>query len=226
MPEKQLKNVFLSVGSRYNPSQEAFLQTILALLTQFGITPRMMNYGADYPTGNFLSDIDIVMRECHGAIIIAFERKYITEGKEYPGSAKEKVLKDIRITTQWNQVEAAMAYTLRIPIFVFCENGLLKEALLEPKYHWYVEDLDIRSENLSGDVRSRLEAWCKKLSVTAPGLYRPIGDTRTVGEILKMLTLKTAAQILIIVSMVFGGGVAAGKWLQQLSPPSAATTQH
>src|SRR4051794_38349004 len=112
------KHVFISIGNRYTAEQKAFLQALIALLMQCGVTPRIMNSGKDYATDNFLKNIQTVMRECHGAIVVAFERKFFPTGTEKRGSSKERSLTNCTFPTPWNQIEAAMALALEIPIFV------------------------------------------------------------------------------------------------------------
>src|SRR3984893_8042985 len=55
---------------------------------------------------------------CYGAVVLAFERTRIELGVSRPGAKSEKVLKDVRLPTVWNQIEAAMAYTSGLPLLV------------------------------------------------------------------------------------------------------------
>ena len=68
------KNVFVSMGFPYTESHRGFLDALIELLRSCDVEPRVMNK-TDYPTRNPLTDISQVMRECHGAIVVAFERK-------------------------------------------------------------------------------------------------------------------------------------------------------
>src|SRR4051794_9249850 len=105
MANSKEKHVFVSIGSRYNSEQEAFLDALLKLLEGCGVTPRVINKTKkDYPTGSPLVGISNVLRECHGAIIVAFERKYFPLGVEKRGSNRESKLRDTRYTTPWNQI--------------------------------------------------------------------------------------------------------------------------
>ena len=75
------KNVFVSMGFPYTESHRGFLDALIELLRSCDVEPRVMNK-TDYPTRNPLTDISQVMRECHGAIVVAFERTYFESGLE------------------------------------------------------------------------------------------------------------------------------------------------
>ena len=143
------KNVFVSMGFPYTESHRGFLDALIELLRSCDVEPRVMNK-TDYPTRNPLTDISQVMRECHGAIVVAFERTYFESGLE----KQQIALKSVRYTTPWNQIEASLAFALGIPIIVLMESGLREEGLLEQKYDWYVDRVSISAAALSDkDVR-------------------------------------------------------------------------
>jgi hypothetical protein len=106
------KNVFIRMGFPYTESQKDFLDALIELLRSCDIEPRAMNK-IDYPTGSPLKDISRVMRECHGAIVVAFERTYFESGLE----KQQTPLKSVRYATPWNQIEASLAFGLGIPLF-------------------------------------------------------------------------------------------------------------
>ena len=85
------KNVFVSMGFPYTESHRGFLDALIELLRSCDVEPRVMNK-TDYPTRNPLTDISQVMRECHGAIVVAFERTYFESGLEKQQIALKSVL--------------------------------------------------------------------------------------------------------------------------------------
>jgi hypothetical protein len=228
MPNSNRKNVFISVGGRYTSEQESFLEGLVSLLERdVGIITRIMNV-TDYPTGNPLKDISDVMRQCHGVIVVAFERKYFPSGIEKRGSSQESLLRDTRYTTPWNQIEASMAFTLGLPILVLSENGLHGEGLLEEKYDWYVEHIDINRDALAiRGVKTRVRVWCEKLNTTidTSRTPTPIDEQLTIQQLVKSLRLKTMIQVIVIIAAVFTGGVAAGGWLRPFFPAQSVSSQ-
>lgn len=157
------KHVFISIGKPYAEPQREFLDRLIKLLHSCNIEPRVVNK-TDYSTGNPLKDISRIMRECHGAVVVAYERTYFGSGLEKRKSAQERRIKAVRYTTPWNQIEAAMAFALGLPIIVMMETGLQEEGLLEEKYDWYIERVPISAAAFAdNDVRGRIEAWCRRV---------------------------------------------------------------
>ena len=71
-----------------------------------------------------LKDVEYRMGQCYGAVVLAFERTRIDRGVSRPDSKLQKELKDVRLPTVWNHIEASMAYTRGLPLLVLVEHGL------------------------------------------------------------------------------------------------------
>jgi hypothetical protein len=218
-------SVFISVGTTYRSEQEVFLDALMALLEECDVKPRVIER-TDFATGSPLKHISKVLSECDGAIIIAFERKYFNGGVEKRNSPDEQLLPETRFPTPWNQIEAAMAYQLGLPLLVFAERGLRQEGLLEEKYDWHVERVDINADAFSRkEVRARIQAWCREMkdrAKAAEDLKPPkkkIDDNVTLAELFGTLSLKTAAQIVIVLGAVFSAGLFVGRMVP--ASPSA-----
>lgn len=192
------RNVFVSMGSPYTEPQKAFLDALIELLRSCDIEPRVMNR-TDYPTGSPLKDISRVMRECHGVIVVAFERTYFESGLEKQRTA----LGAVRYTTPWNQIEASLAFALGIPMIVLMEPGLREEGLLEEKFDWYIDRISISVAALSSkDVQNRIMAWCRDVQkAKAPEIRGKIDAEMTLSALAQMLTLKTTG---VLVGLAFG----------------------
>jgi hypothetical protein len=116
-------DVFVSVGRPGTPEQEQFVAAFETFLRQNQLNPRLVGrneFSADQP----LKFIQRVMGECTGTIVLALERIRVATGTELYGESRNQPIVDARIPTVWNQIEAAMAYTLRQPLLVIVEKGL------------------------------------------------------------------------------------------------------
>lgn len=205
------KHVFISIGTPYAEPQSKFLDALIELLRECEIEPRAVNK-TDFLTANPLKEISRIMRECDAAIIVAYERTYFSSGLEKRQSAQEKQLKAVRYTTPWNQIEAAMAVALGLPIIVMMETGLQEEGLLEDKYDWYIERLPISADAFTGkDVRTRIMAWCRRVQTEAPqrSSQSRIDTGLTMSELGRLLTLRT---VVTLAAVLFGIFVV-GLWL-------------
>lgn len=207
------KNVFISMGSPFADAQGKFLDALIDLLRSCDVEPRVVNK-TDYSTGNPLKDISRIMRECQGAIIVAYERTYFESGLEKRRSPQEKTLESVRYTTPWNQIEASMAFALGLPIIVMLENGLREEGLLEEKYDWYIERLSISADAFSDkDVRGRIMAWCRRVQTEKPhrASHDQIDVEMTISDLGKMLTIKTALALVAAMFAIFVFGLSVGR---------------
>jgi len=206
------QNIFISMGSPFTPSQGQFLDALMDLLRACDVEPRVINK-TDYPTGNPLSDISRVIGECQGAIVVAYERTYFDNGLEKRKSPQEKSIASVRYTTPWNQIEASMAFALGMPILVLMELGLREEGLLEEKYDWYIERLEISAEAFQNkDVRARIMAWCRRVQTQKKSrATRQISPDLTISELGQMLTVKTALALGAAAFGLFVVGLLAGR---------------
>lgn len=136
--------IFLSVGGGRTKEQDAFVAAVKKFLRSQNLDARTID---EYGTTNKqpLTDVAIRMRLCYGAIILAFERTYIERGLSRRGvDGREAALANVVLPPVWNQIEAAMAYTLDLPLLVVAERGLLDEGLLEDKYDWRVKRINLQ----------------------------------------------------------------------------------
>jgi hypothetical protein len=140
-------NVFLSVGRTATTEQRQFVHAIGSYMQTQDLAPRTVGR-TDFSRQKPLQHIAEVMRSCSGTIVIALERLYIVEGEELRGGANAIHLRDVKLPTVWNQIEAAIAYTLGHPLLAIVEPGLRDEGLLEEGYDWYVSWLSLKPSSL------------------------------------------------------------------------------
>jgi len=131
-------SVFLSVGGGRTKTQESFVSAIKNFFISKGLDARTVDeYGAT--NRQPLKDVEYRMNRCYGAVVLAFERTRIEVGVSRPGADAERPLQNLKLPPVWNQIEAAMAYTRGLPLFVIVEHGLEYEGMLESKYDWRVK---------------------------------------------------------------------------------------
>jgi hypothetical protein len=189
-------DVFLSVGRAGTPDQERFLVSLESALRGSGVAPRTVGRN-DFSSKAPLKRVGEVLGECHGTVVLAYERSRSAETIERPGSPTESVSRNVRLPTVWNQIEAAMSYSVGLPLLVIVEEGLQDEGLLESRYDWYVQWVKIDELALgTNEFRSVLADWIKAVaehdrqSQTAPraGTMRDPSEI-TLRELLGTLTV-------------------------------------
>jgi hypothetical protein len=128
--------VFVSVGQRYAREQERLLEGLYSTLESLLLLPQVLPRDQSY-LENPLEAIQRVMADCHGALIVAFPRISYTAGFEWPGSPQQVALGGRSLPTVWNQIEAAIACQLDLPILALVDDRLHAEGLLSPKHEAY-----------------------------------------------------------------------------------------
>jgi hypothetical protein len=132
------RNIFVSVGTSSNEEQEVFVRAVEDRLRSEGLIPHTVGrntFSSDAPLKKVIELLD----SCQGAVVIALERSFFPSGIDKRGGPNETQLSNIRLPTPWNHIEAAMAYSRRLPLMVVVESGLKSEGLLEHGYDWYVQ---------------------------------------------------------------------------------------
>lgn len=156
-------NIFLSVGRTATSEQEGFVQAVEHLLKKHDMQPRTVGR-TDYATKKPIEEIIKVMQNCSGTIIIAFKRMAFEEGVEFRNNKNEKLLKDICLPTVWNQIEAAMSYTMGLPLLAIAESRLHPEGFLEDGYDWLIKWVNPTLESLqTQEFLSAFETWKKNV---------------------------------------------------------------
>ncbi len=151
--------VFLSVGSTFNENQEKYVQAIEQFMIDQGLNPQTV--GRTYFSNQQpLRSIEDLLVQASGIAVLALERTAIETAVEKRNSDAARELREVKLPTVWNQIEAAMAYTIGLPLLVLVEKGIKLEGLLEPGYDWYVKTISI--DRLPFDDREFLgifESW-------------------------------------------------------------------
>jgi hypothetical protein len=219
--------VFLSAGRTETTAQDAFVVSVTQCLQDEGFEVIRAQWSSEQP----LKPIWRKMQECAGTAVIAFERMHFAEGVEFRGSPKQKPLEDVSVPTIWNQIEAAMAYTLGHPLLMVVQDGLREDGLLEGRYDWYVLRVPLEPTALSQrefrgvllDWKGRvLEAQGHLLTRSTQSHASPEAtlnpEALTMGQLVGALKpaqlWAIVATLVTALAAVFSAGLALGHWTQ------------
>lgn len=200
--------VYISIGSAATAIQKQAADMIFRSLETAGLSPRQMERN-EWTAQQPLRGIKKVIGQCQGIVVIAFRRYQFSTGTELQKDGSEKQLANIRITTVWNQIEAAMGYTRDLPLLVIAEEGLLEDGLLEGCYDWKVYWTDFSPQQLQSDkFVGYLESW-KELVLEQGAVVTPPTPPKEDVDISKLtwgkfIGLFTFPQLWAAISVVFG----------------------
>ena len=79
---------------------------------------------SDFPNEAPLLAVLKIMNGCRGALILGLKQIHITKGILKPDTKLEHKIVDVYLPTPWNQIEAAIAFALRIPTLIIREEGI------------------------------------------------------------------------------------------------------
>jgi hypothetical protein len=209
-------NVFLSVGGTATEKQEAFVRAVEDRLRSEGIIPHTVGrntFSSDSP----LKTVMELMEKCCGTVVISLERTYFPSGAEKRGGPSETSLSEVRYTTPWNQIEAAMAYTRGHPLMVIVEKGLKSEGLLERGYEWYVQWVEPTASALTTlEFNGVLSSWKRKVAQRAASNpivlskdAKPL-DQLTVAELVGRMNASQLWSVLGALAVLVAGAFALG----------------
>ena len=154
---ERVMNIFLSIGAQYNDEQKAFATAFQSFLTSNDCMPLTVD---DRDPEQPIESARKKMETADAAIVVAFTRYIVHKAIEKPGSPEEHPIEDQRYPTIWNQLEAAMAYGLGLPLFIIVESGLHQEAMLKDRleYRALVTKLDTNLFK-SDTFNERFKRW-------------------------------------------------------------------
>lgn len=154
-------NVFLSrpnwISSEYQEGLDAFIE----LLKSHQLNPRTIG-STDYPSKSPMDGVIELLEQCHGAIILGFPQIFIRSGKV----KNQDIEKDIVLGTEWNHIEAGLAYASGLPLLVIHDQkvtrGIFDRGVLNS--FLYSKDLTDKSWPVSKEIIGCLTSWKSKLS--------------------------------------------------------------
>jgi hypothetical protein len=117
------RNVFISKPSTLNPEQAKFWKQMHDLLANRNLVPHTLGE-SDFSNTAPMNAVVNLMRQCQGVIIIGFRQTFVETGVSKGGSAKEQSIANFFLPTPWNQIEAGMAFALKLPTLILCEKDV------------------------------------------------------------------------------------------------------
>ena len=185
-------NVYVSVGV-YNAQQEEFVKNVEERLRVEGLVPQTVGRNVFTDDSPFLA-VNELMDRCRGVVVIALERLHLESGTETSGGPDAVPLRDVRVCTPWNHIEASLGYARHLPLLVIVQDGVRADGFLERTLGRNVQTVTLDKASLnSPSFNGVLAAWKAKLAAAAAAPPPKPADAAldpekmTVGELLGKL---------------------------------------
>jgi hypothetical protein len=111
-------DIFISRPTWISKEFQEGLDGFLSFLDTHEINPRTLG-STDYPTESPLDEVITIIGECKGAIILGYPQIYVTKGK-----IKDVDNVDFLLPTEWNHIEATLAYMKKMPLLIIHHKGV------------------------------------------------------------------------------------------------------
>ena len=157
--------VFVSAPTSINAEQDKFKQFLDDQMENLGLEPRALGR-SDYPSQYPLREVMVIARHCAGGIILGFEQFYAPAGEFKRQTAKAAPATDIKFPTPWNNLEAGILFSMKKPILIFREHGIVGGVFDVGVSDVFVHDMPASADlpGRQGEIREVLLAWRGRVS--------------------------------------------------------------
>lgn len=149
-------DIFVSRPTWVSTEFEAGLEVFLTSLTNLGLVPRTLG-SSDYPSKAPLDEVIEIMDECSGAVILGYPQVLVSQG-EVKGRELET---EMLLPTEWNHIEAALAYSKGIPLILFHHKGVSRGIFDRGVMNAFIHEVDFSSPTWSMDsaLNGAIQKW-------------------------------------------------------------------
>ncbi len=158
-------SIFLSRPTWIAPAFQPGLDAFIRLLESHDLRPRTLG-ATDYPSRAPLDEVIELMADCAGAVVLGLPQITIATG-----TVKDRSVANLSLGTEWNHIEAALAYARNLPLLVVhhedVSRGIFDRGTLN--CFVYVRDLADPTWPSAVDLTGALTKW---RSHVAAGLVR------------------------------------------------------
>lgn len=150
--EQDLIDVFISRPNWLPPELESALSDFYSMLEDLWIYPNTIGISQS-PLQTPFDDIVKLMERCKCVIILALPQIQITSG-----AIKENSVSNISLPTEWNQIETAIALSLKKPMLILLHKDVEPRGLLEKgAANVYIHNINPLGNDWPNGIRDRIK---------------------------------------------------------------------
>ena len=156
-----MRPVFLSQPTWVPPDQRQGLENFKNLLRMFDLEPRSIGV-TDRPTKLPMDEVIQLMNQCVGAVILGIPQIEVRSGRV----KGEEITSAFSIGTEWNHIEAALAYAIGLPVLVI-HDVTVGRGIFDPgaaNAFIYSVDFSSASWALTNEISGATKSWCQRLA--------------------------------------------------------------
>ena len=149
-------NVFVSRPTWISDAFDRGLQGFLSILANFDMKPRTLG-ASDYPNKAPLDEVIRILDLCQGAVILGYPQIELKKG-----TIKGKPVSEIVcLPTEWNHIEAGLAYARGIPLLVIHHVGISRGIFDRGAINSFIYEKNLADPAwpLAPEISGALRAW-------------------------------------------------------------------
>ena len=154
-------DVFLSRPTYIPKKQKKGINDFCTLLKTMDLNPRTLGT-TEKPVSAPLNEVLNILNECSGMIVLGISQICVKAG-----TLKEKKIKGLlKLATEWNQIEAALAYSKKKPLLIIHDEGISRGIFDRGALAGYIYDVNFNNENwyANEDIMGALQSWKRQLT--------------------------------------------------------------
>lgn len=123
---------------------QAGISTFMTQLANFGVDARTLGI-SDYPSKSPLDEVIEILGSCRGAIVLGVPQLEIRDGILKGNSIDAPIV----IGTEWNHLEAGLAYSAGMPLLVIHHHTVTRGIFDRGVLNAFLHSVDLESNNWS-----------------------------------------------------------------------------
>lgn len=151
----QLINVFVSRPTWVDKKFDDGLTVFINRIEDLGLKARTIGI-TDQPTKAPLDEVLNLLNECRGAVILGYPQIEFSSGK-----IKGNDVNNISLATEWNHIEAGLAYARNLPLLVIHHQNVIRGIFDRGALNSFIYEFDLgdKTWSHSSAVTKVLRKW-------------------------------------------------------------------
>ena len=160
-----MKDIFLSRPNWVGPEFKQGLEAFTNILKSYEMNPRTLGV-SDYPVNTPLDEVISIMDQCVGTIILGYPQIEVKDGV----LKGETIDSSVILATEWNHIEAGLAYAKGFPLLVIHHKGVQRGIFDRGAISKFLHEVDLSNSTWFSDepIIGAISAWRERLNKTSP----------------------------------------------------------
>lgn len=156
-----MKEVFLSRPNWIPKTFEKGIGNFYNLLKSMELNPRTIGQ-SDFPNESPLNEVINLMDKCEGTIVLGIPQIEIDNGNIKGTAINNKII----LGTEWNHIEAALAYSIGHPLLIIHHKNLSRGIFDRGTCNSFLHEVDMNDNSwaISNEISGVISNWKSKLN--------------------------------------------------------------